>query len=292
MKDGKGARGQAAVARAALSFDIEDWFHVENLKRVIPRETWDQRELRVERNTERILERVAARNARCTCFVLGWVAEKLPNLVRRIAEAGHEVASHGFGHDLVYDLSPEAFRRDVERAKKTLEDLTGSRVRGYRAPSFSITDWAVPILQDVGYEYDSSAFPTAAHDRYGRLAGVSPTKAILEIRPGFHEVSLSCLGIGGRGLPWAGGGYFRLLPYAVFRAGIRRILASGMPYVFYLHPWEIDPGQPRVEGLPRSYRFRHYINLDQTEKRLEALLADFEWSGVGELLDRLVPGAR
>ena len=276
--------------RSALSFDIEDWFHVENLKPAIPRQTWDQRESRVERNTERILALVAARRTRCTCFVLGWVAAKFPALVKRIAAEGHEIASHGFGHELVYELTPEAFRSDIERTKKLLEDLTGMPVRGYRAPSFSITDWAVPILRDVGYAYDSSAFPSALHDRYGRLAGASAGRSIFQLAPGFHEVSLSCLPLGRRGVPWAGGGYFRLIPYPVFRAGIRRILATGAPYVFYLHPWEIDSLQPRVPGLPASYRLRHYTNLDRAEERLEALVRDFEWTTIADLLHRAVQG--
>ena len=152
-----------------MSIDVEDWFQVENLKSAIARDTWDERELRVERNTDRMLELMAERGIRATCFILGWVADKTPGLVRRITEAGHEVASHGYGHDLVYEIGPEAFRDDLDRSKKLLEDLAGRPVRGYRAPSFSIVDWAIPILQELGFTYDSSAFPTVAHDRYGRV---------------------------------------------------------------------------------------------------------------------------
>jgi polysaccharide deacetylase family protein (PEP-CTERM system associated) len=268
-----------------MSVDVEDWFQVENLKPVIPRATWDTREARVERNTMRILELLGERGARSTFFVLGWIAERHPGLIRRIAEAGHEIASHGYGHDLIYNLSEEEFRADVSRCKNVLEDLTGQRVTGYRAPSFSITDWAVPILQELGFEYDSSLFPTVAHDRYGHLTGVDSGQPILELRPGFFEMSISCLRVGKRGLPWGGGGYFRIMPYFPWRAGVRRILRSGAPYMFYIHPWEIDPGQPRVDGLGVLSRFRHYANLDACEDRFRAFLSDFQWTSVGAVLD-------
>ena len=172
-----------------------------------------------------------------------------------------------------------------------LEDVTGERVLGYRAPSFSITDWAVSILQELGFEYDSSVFPTVAHDRYGRLTGVDFGQPILELRPGFHEVSISCLPLGNRGLPWGGGGYFRMLPYAAWRGGVRRILGSGAPYVFYIHPWEIDPGQPRMRGLVAVSRFRHYLNLARCEDRFARLLADFSWTTVKSLLEQRKPEA-
>ncbi|MEO8092013.1 MAG: XrtA system polysaccharide deacetylase [bacterium] len=270
-----------------MSIDVEDWFHVENLKPAIPRDSWKERELRVERNTDRMLELLDRNEARCTCFVLGWVAERCPSLVERIATAGHEVACHGYGHELVYELTPEEFREDVRRCKGLLEDLTGTRVRGYRAPSFSITDWSISILQELGFEYDSSvypAFPALAHHRYGRLDGVVAGQQVVELAPGFHEVCISCLTVGSRGLPWGGGGYFRLIPYSVFRRGVARVLRSGEPYVFYIHPWEIDPGQPRVGGLSRLHRFRHYVGLGSAEKRFSSLLAEFRWSSVADVL--------
>jgi polysaccharide deacetylase family protein (PEP-CTERM system associated) len=278
--------GSRPAPLAAMSIDVEDWFQVENLKPVIPRETWDSRESRVVRNTTRILDLLQEHEARATFFVLGWVAERQPQLIRRIAEGGHELASHGYGHDLIYHLSPAEFRSDVERGKKLVEDVTGQRVTGYRAPSFSITDWAVSILQELGFEYDSSVFPTVAHDRYGRLTGVDASQPILELRPGFHEVCISCLPLGRRGLPWGGGGYFRMLPYKAWRAGVRRILAGGSPYMFYLHPWEIDPGQPRVQGLSPVSRFRHYLNLARCEDRFAALLRDFSWTSVRSVLEQ------
>ena len=273
---------------AVMSIDVEDWFHVENLRSVIRRDSWSGQQLRVERNVDRMLQLMADSDGgvRCTFFVLGWVAERCPGLIRRIAAAGHEIASHGYDHDLLDSLSPDAFRADVERSKGLLEDLAGAEVRGYRAPSFSITEWAIPILQDVGFSYDSSLFPSLGHDRYGHLANIGPDQPVVEVSPGFFEISISCVTIASRGFPWGGGGYFRVLPYSVFRRGARRILGSGRPYVFYIHPWEIDPDQPRVEGLRRSYRFRHYVGLGRCEARFTSLLADFAWTTMADLLDR------
>lgn len=274
-----------APAVAVMSVDVEDWFQVENLARAIPRETWKSRELRVERNMDRILELMADTGVSCTCFVLGWIAERCPALIRRIADEGHEIASHGYGHELVTKITPDAFRADVERSKNVLEELTGARVLGYRAPSFSITDWSISVLQDVGFMYDSSSFPTMAHDRYGKLTGIERGASVVQLRPDFYEICVSCLNIGSHGLPWGGGGYFRLIPYGVFRRGIAHILRSGHPYVFYIHPWEIDPGQPRIKHLPALFRFRHYVGLERCDKRFASLLTDFRWSTMFELLE-------
>jgi polysaccharide deacetylase family protein (PEP-CTERM system associated) len=279
------------AARAVMSIDVEDWFQVENLKSVVSRDSWQERELRVERNVDRMLSLMAAADVRSTCFVLGWIAERCPDLVRRIADAGHEIASHGYGHELLGGLSVEAFRSDVSRSKSILEQLTGAEVRGYRAPAFSITDWAIPVLQELGFSYDSSLFPTVAHDRYGRLTGLDAGHRTAELAPGFHEVCVSCLPVGSRGLPWGGGGYFRLVPYPVFRRGITRILGAGDPYVFYIHPWEIDPRQPRMDRLSRTARFRHYTGLSSCERRFERLLADFAWAPIGDLVAGLAPAA-
>jgi polysaccharide deacetylase family protein (PEP-CTERM system associated) len=182
------------------------------------------------------------------------------------------------------ELSIHEFRQDVRRAKALLEDLTGVAVRGYRAPSFSITDWAIPVLEELGFTYDSSFFPIAMHDRYGWLSGVDPSATVSELRPGFYEVAISCLSLGRRRVPWGGGGYFRLIPYPVFRGGIKRILASGQPYVFYIHPWEIDPDQPRVTGLSRTARFRHYNGLGSAEARVQSLVRDLHWTTMADLL--------
>lgn len=271
---------------AAMSIDVEDWFHVANLRRVIRPHTWPDRQLRVERSMDRMLELLAAANVKATCFILGWVAERLPRMVRRIFEEGHEVASHGHSHDLLCDLRPWEFRRDIVRAKAFLEDVTGAPVRGYRAPNFSLTDWALPILEETGFSYDSSLFPTTiAHDRYGRPQTFGRNGDTVVRVGNLTEVSLSCLKVGRQAVPWAGGGYFRLLPYPVFRAGIRRILGSGRPYVFYIHPWELDTGQPRIAGLDRSERFRHYLNIEKAEARWASLLRDFRWTTLSELVD-------
>jgi polysaccharide deacetylase family protein (PEP-CTERM system associated) len=274
-------------ATAAFSIDVEDWFHVENLKPAISRDSWPTRELRVERSMDRMLQLLedAPGSVRATCFILGWVAERCPSLIRKVAGAGHEIASHGFGHDLVATLSPNAFRADVSRSKSLLEDLVGAEVRGYRAPSFSIADWAIPILQEVGFSYDSSFFASVAHDRYGTLTGLGPDDSIVELAPGFHEVPISSLIFGSRPIPWGGGGYFRAIPYAAYRWGIRRVIASERPYIFYIHPWEIDPAQPRVTGIPVTYRMRHYLGLKRCEARLRSLLADFGWTTISRLID-------
>jgi polysaccharide deacetylase family protein (PEP-CTERM system associated) len=271
---------------AALSIDVEDWFHTDNLRDVITRDAWESCELRVERNTMRMLEILQSAGTHATFFVLGWVADKCPKLVREIAAAGHEVACHGYGHEHVYSLQPDEFRSDVVRSKQCLEDLTGRAVRGYRAPSFSITDWAIPILQEAGFDYDSSAVQTIAHDRYGRLSGMHAGRPIVSLRDGFHEVCVSCIRLGERGIPWGGGGYFRLVPYPLWAQGVRMILRSGMPYIFYIHPWEIDPGQPRVAGMKATNSFRQRVNLHRCEERFAALVGAFEWMTVCDLVDR------
>jgi polysaccharide deacetylase family protein (PEP-CTERM system associated) len=269
----------------AMSIDVEDWFHVENLRDVVSRESWNRRELRVERTMDRMLELMAEHDVKATCFVLGWVAERAPGLVRRLAAAGHEVASHGYHHELVHELTEEEFAADVRRSKDVLEGITGERVRGYRAPSFSLTDRAIPLLEEAGFEYDSSFFPTTVtRNRYGKPATLEGSDGLRLGNGGLAEVPLPCLQIGGQALPWAGGGYFRLVPYRLFKSGVEKILDSGKPYIFYIHPWELDSGQPRVAGLGRSQRIRHYLNLERTESRWTALLTDFRWTTIADLL--------
>jgi polysaccharide deacetylase family protein (PEP-CTERM system associated) len=280
------------VGPAVMSVDVEDWFHVENLRSAVDRASWSRQELRVERNVDRLLQLMASTNGgiRCTWFVLGWVAERCPELVRRITAEGHEIASHGYDHDLLDNLSREAFRSDIERSKALLEDLAGAPVVGYRAPSFSIKEWALPILQETGFQYDSSFFPTVGHDRYGRLPDID--QPVAEVLPGFFEISVSSMNVASVALPWGGGGYFRVLPYAIFRGGVRKILRSGRPYVFYIHPWEIDPRQPRPPGLSRLSRFRHYVGLERCEPRLRSFLRDFDWTTMAGLLQRSRVAAR
>ncbi len=271
----------AAVVNG-LSFDIEDWFQVENLRGAIDRSSWSSRPLRVEASTRRILELLAQTETRATFFFLGWVAERCPQLVREAAAAGHEIASHGYGHELVYRLAPAAFRDDVRRAKALLEDLSGQAVRGYRAPSFSITresTWALDVLREEGYTYDSSVFPISGHDRYGFAeCGTAP----FTWPNGLLEIPLAVYKIRELGLPVAGGGYFRLFPYAYFRGLLARINRSGHSFVFYLHPWELDPDQPRVK-VSLGYRFRHYVNLRRTAGRLARLVQDFRFDRIDAL---------
>jgi polysaccharide deacetylase family protein (PEP-CTERM system associated) len=271
--------------RSLMSVDVEDWFQVENLRGAIPRDSWSGRELRVERSTRRILDLLDGSDTKATFFVLGWIAEAVPGLVREIHSRGHEIACHGYGHQLLNELTPREFQADVGRCKAFLEDLTGSAVIGYRAPSFSITDWAIDSLVELGFRYDSSFFPSAAHDRYGRLRESDVLDApVFRVREGFDQVRLSCLKVGGRNLPWAGGGYFRLIPYGLFRRGVQRILRADQTYCFYIHPWEFDPDQPRIDGIRASHRFRHYNNLGKTEARFSRLVSDFRFSPIRSAL--------
>ena len=273
----------------ALTIDVEDWYQVSALAGTIRREDWTEMEPRVERNTHRLLELLDRKGVRATCFVLGWTAERHPTLVREIAAAGHEIASHGYSHRLVYDQDPETFRAETLRSKALLEDQAQTPVAGYRAASYSVTKrslWALDILAEAGFLYDSSIFPVH-HDRYG-IAGFERWPHALQTPAGHTlvEYPLTTWRVGGRfDLPVAGGGYFRLYPYAVTRRGLRTVnRRDGRPFIFYLHPWEIDPGQPRVSAPPLS-RLRHYNNLDRCEARLERLLDDFAFAPARDVLD-------
>lgn len=277
--------GRSERITHCLSFDVEEHFQVSAFASPMRRRHWDQFESRVERNTAKILGILAERNIRATFFVLGWVAERHPALVRTLAEQGHEIASHGYAHELITAQTPALFREDVRRAKQILEDIVGSPVQGYRAPTFTITSetqWALPILVEEGYAYDSSIFPIF-HDRCG-MPGARPWvhQLITDSGP-LWEVPPSTFGLGAIRIPVAGGGYFRLFPYSILRQMLRNIEAEGHPLVMYLHPWELDPQQPRMNG-PMFSRFRHYLNLDKTEERLRALLRDFAWAPVQEVI--------
>lgn len=266
----------------AMTVDVEDYFHVTAFAGALDRARWPSFESRVERNTQRLLEIFARHRVRMTFFVLGWVAERVPGLIRELHRAGHEIACHGLTHQLVYTQTPQLFREETHRSKSMLEDLTGAPVRGYRAATYSITSaslWALDILEELGFEYDSSVFPVR-HDLYG-MPGVS--RRPFRVASGrLLEVPLTTVNVAGQSLPCAGGGYFRLLPYSAFRWALRRVNREGLPAVFYLHPWEIDPGQPRIAAPWRS-RFRHYTNLHRTEARLESLLTDFRWGRMDEV---------
>ncbi|RZI84055.1 MAG: DUF3473 domain-containing protein [Rubrivivax sp.] len=269
--------------RNAMSIDVEDYFQVSAFAPYIRREDWNGLQCRVERNIDRILELLADKDVRATFFTLGWIAERFPQVVKAIVAGGHELASHGYGHERVSDLSPAGFLEDISSAKKLLEDLGGVAVSGYRAPSFSIGKgnlWAFDVLRDAGYRYSSSVYPIA-HDHYGMPD--SPRFAY-PVREGLLEIPVTTLRVGSRNLPSSGGGYFRLLPYALSRWMIRRVNeVDGQSAVFYFHPWEIDPEQPRVPGVDAKSRFRHYVNIERTEGRIARLLGDFRWGRMDEI---------
>jgi polysaccharide deacetylase family protein (PEP-CTERM system associated) len=267
----------------ALTVDVEDYFQVSAMAPHIARDSWDSQPCRVERNVQRLLAMFSEHQARATFFTLGWVAERYPQIVRDIVAGGHELASHGFGHERASDLNRADFAQDVRRARSLLEDIGGQKVRGYRAPSFSIGRqnlWAFDVLLEAGYTYSSSVYPVQ-HDHYGMPdAPRFPYAA----RPGLTEVPITTTQLMGRNLPAGGGGYFRLAPYRLSRWALRRVnTIDRRPAIFYMHPWEIDPGQPRVAGTSLKTRFRHYVNLSRTESRLNRLLADFSWGRVDDV---------
>jgi polysaccharide deacetylase family protein (PEP-CTERM system associated) len=272
----------------AMTIDVEDYFHVSVFDGLIPRDRWSLLESRVAANTERILAIFGEAGIRATFFILGWVAERYPEVVRQIAWSGHEIASHGYGHRLVYDMTPRQFREDLRRAKNVLQMASGVPVHGYRAPSYSIIPrslWALDVLIEEGFRYDASIFPIH-HDRYGLPLTPRHPYVVQRECGSIIEVPGSTIRVGPLNLPVAGGGYFRLLPYEWTRWGIDRLnRVERRPAVFYLHPWEIDPGQPRLEASRLSC-FRHYRNLDKTEPRLEALLREFRFSTVMAMLER------
>ncbi len=283
----------SAPVRNAMSVDVEDWFQVQAFAGVIPRDAWAGFAPRVEANTDRVLGVFDRAGVRATFFVLGWVAERHPALVRRIAAGGHEIASHGHGHELVHRIGEAAFRADVRRAKGVLEDAAGIAVSGYRAPTFSITPrltpWAHRVLAEEGHAYSSSVFPIR-HDLYG--APDAPRAPHRPHADGVTEVPMTTVRALGRNLPCSGGGWFRLVPYAAFRAGLRRVnRAEERSGVFYFHPWEVDPGQPRVPEAPRLSRFRHRVGLGTMEGRLERLLRDFSWGRMDEVFGLSAAGA-
>jgi polysaccharide deacetylase family protein (PEP-CTERM system associated) len=271
----------------AMTVDVEDYFQVSAFDAVVNRSDWDGLESRVTSNTERLLRVFEEHRVVATFFVLGWVAERCKGLVSQISKMGHEVASHGHGHRLVYDQTKDAFREDVRRAKGILESAAGKAVRGYRAPSFSITAkslWALDVLLEEGYAYDASIFPIR-HDRYGIPDSPRHPHVLTRTAGSLVEAPGSTVRIAGVNLPVGGGGYFRILPYAWTRWGIARLNAhERQPAIFYLHPWELDPAQPRFKAS-RLSTFRHYRNLDKTEGRLRRLLKDFRFSTLGEVLE-------
>jgi polysaccharide deacetylase family protein (PEP-CTERM system associated) len=275
----------------ALTIDVEDYFQVSAFAPYIRRDDWNSMECRVERNVNRILDMLDAQGAKATFFTLGWIAERYPQIVRRIVADGHELASHGFGHERASDQSAEVFFADIERAKMLLEDLSGQQVQGYRAPSFSIGTanlWAFDCLQRAGYRYSSSIYPIR-HDHYGMPD--SPRFAY-QVRDGLIEIPVTTLRVMNRNLPSSGGGYFRLLPYALSRWMLSQVNAGDREAaIFYFHPWEIDVDQPRVEGVGAKARFRHYVNIGRMESRLSRLLGDFRWGRMDHIFLPRAAGA-
>ncbi len=267
----------ARSPRNAMSIDVEDYFQVSAMAPYIRRADWDACECRVERNVNRILQLLADTQVHATFFTLGWIAERYPQLVKNIVAQGHELASHGYGHERASDLDRDALRQDLTRAKALLEDLGGVEVIGYRAPSFSIGKnnlWAFDVLAETGHRYSSSVYPIA-HDHYGMPD--SPRFAY-EVRPGLLEIPVTTVRMGSRNLPSSGGGYFRLLPYPVSRWLMRCVnTVDREPAIFYFHPWEIDVDQPRIVQADAKSRFRHYVNIGRNEARLQQLLRDFRW---------------
>jgi polysaccharide deacetylase family protein (PEP-CTERM system associated) len=272
--------------RNALSVDVEDWFQVGAFETVIDRKDWDTFECRVERNTDAVLELFDDAGIKATFFALGWVAERYPALMRRIVAAGHEIASHGYGHDRVFTFTPRQFATDLEYSRKLIEDSAGMRVTGYRAPSFSIdqrTPWAHEILAEQGYSYSSSVAPVK-HDHYGWAE--APRFAFRPVAgSNFLEIPVTTAVLGPKRLAAGGGGFFRLLPYAFSRWAIRQVNHDEQrPAIIYFHPWEIDPEQPRVAHAPIKSKLRHYTKLDAMAHKLRRLPKDFQW----ERLDAVV----
>jgi polysaccharide deacetylase family protein (PEP-CTERM system associated) len=286
------AAAPAASIVNALTIDVEDYFQVSAFAAHIAHSEWDGMECRVEQNIERILAMLADSGASATFFTLGWIAERYPQLIRRIADAGHELASHGFKHQRATDQTRNEFVADIRLAKAIIEDIAGAEVLGYRAPSFSINTsnaWAFDGIVEAGYRYSSSLYPIR-HDHYG--VPDAPRFAH-EIRPGLLEIPIATVRISRGNWPAGGGGYFRLLPYAVSRWSLRRINAHDRkPAMFYFHPWELDPDQPRIEGARAKARFRHYLNLHRMRPRLARLLHDFRWDRADRVFLSTSPGFR
>jgi polysaccharide deacetylase family protein (PEP-CTERM system associated) len=267
--------------------DVEDYFQVEGFANAVDRDSWEGFRTRVGGSTSLLLEMLAQHKVRATFFVLGWVARKHPEIVKQIAASGHEVASHGMSHRLIYTQTPAEFRRETRDAKALLEDLAQTPVTGYRAATYSITRrslWALDILCEEGFRYDSSIFPMR-HDRYG-IPDAEQRPHVLTTPSGGRlvEFPISVLRYGGAKIPVAGGGYFRLFPYRFTRWALRKLNAQQQEFVFYVHPWEVDPEQPRIEDAAALSRFRHYLNLDRCAARLGRLLRDFEFDTMRSVL--------
>lgn len=288
MQDVKADGTTDETAKIAMTIDVEDYFHVAAFKDVVSPSRWDEYSPRVEDNTRRLLDLFSREEITATFFILGWVAERSPGLIREIQSQGHEIASHGYSHQLVFEQSPEVFRQETAKSKALLEDITGEKIKGYRAASYSVTRdslWALDILAELGFTWDSSIFPIH-HDTYG-MAGTpdEPYQLITPSGASMTEFPLTTAKVLGLSVPAAGGGYFRQYPYALSRWLLARASGGGArPTIFYLHPWEIDPDQPRIANAGWKSRFRHYTNLSRCMGRLERLCQDFRFGSVGQVL--------
>jgi len=276
----------------ALSIDVEDYFQVEAFARTLSPQSWETLPHRVVTNTEKILLILEGYKVKATFFCLGWVAKRYPGLIKEIAQKGHEIASHGLSHRPLFRLSPQEFRKEARESKKILEDISGKGVYGFRAPTYSITPqtrWGLEILAEEGYTYDSSIFPIR-HDLYGFL-GAPRFPCVLQLKKANRsliEFPITTFRLGPFNIPIAGGGYFRLFPYPLTRALLKHINhQENQPFVFYIHPWEMDPDQPRIKNIPLKSRFRHYLNLTKTQHRFNKLLSDFHFAPVNEVLNKL-----
>lgn len=268
-----------------LTIDVEDYYHVEAFQSVIRRENWDGYERRVYNSTLKILDLLARQGIQATFFILGWVAERTPGIVKEIQAAGHDIGSHGYAHQRIYQQTPDEFAADLRRSLDVIEEITGTKVLGFRAPSFSVTKrslWAIEILQSFGLAYDSSVFPII-HDIYGIP---DAPRHPYQIAQGFWEFPMSTVRILGKNMPIGGGAYFRVFPYWLTRWGIRHLNSAGEPAIVYLHPWELDPGHPRIKTSALNH-FRHYANLEKTEARLAALCRDFRFTSLRGLLNHV-----
>jgi polysaccharide deacetylase family protein (PEP-CTERM system associated) len=286
----EGELGEAAVPtterrRFLATFDIEDWFHAENVRASLPTHDWDQLEPRLEPNVHELLDILATAHAHSTFFVLGWVAERYPGVVRRIVDEGHEVASHTYLHRNLNQLPPDEIKEELRRSKDQLEQVAGSEVRGVRAPNFSVSDLVLDLVAEAGYRYDSSYFGFKQHARYGQIsAAIPPAEPVTEVRPGLLEIQMTRIPIATVRVPWAGGAYFRLIPYPVFRWGVAKHLRSNPWFTFYFHPWELDPDEVPPSGMPSALRFRAYTGRRRTRRDLRRLVTEFGSCRIDEAL--------
>lgn len=270
-----------------FTIDVEDYFQVEAFSKNINPNSWDTYECRVEQNTDVILELLDDYGIKSTFFILGWIAKRYPQLIKKIASAGHEIASHGMSHQLIYNQTPDLFRQETRDSKALIEDICQTEILGYRAATYSITGnslWALDILLEEGFKYDSSIFPMR-HDKYG-IPNACPDPHIRKTPLGKNivEFPISTVKFNNWALPVAGGGYFRIFPYFYTRWGLKKLNKENKPFVFYIHPWEVDPEQPRIENISLLSRFRHYSNLKRSKKRLTHLFNDFEFTTMNNVL--------